>query len=232
MAILGDLLVKGRSRFLQQIYAAALSISGDTSIAGTLTLTNTNNINESSYASPALVIGGASSASHLELDANEVVAKTGSGTSTGLYLNKGGEVYISKSGVLTTVRGNLTVAGTSTLTGNATASGTLTVNGTSLLKGKVTTNGDVAVGGALGVTGTTTLNTTHVQTTLMVDDEIRTPKFLLDNIANLGGEFVIAPTIICSNAATVSVGAASNNAYPITIVDSNSITNKTLGGIT
>ena len=67
-----------------------------------------------------------------------------------------------------TIAGNLTVSGTSTLTGNTTVGGTLGVTGTSTLTGNVTAGGNLTVTGNLTVSGTqTTINTA----TLDVEDK-------------------------------------------------------------
>lgn len=65
-------------------------------IAGTLTLTKTTDAAGTANNSPALIVGGAATAQHLELDANEIMSKA-SGTTTGdLYLNNdGGTVYVN-----------------------------------------------------------------------------------------------------------------------------------------
>lgn len=217
MAILGDLLVQGRSRFLQQIYATDLNVSGATTfsslsisgnatiggtlgvtgkttfsgsvdIAGTLMLTRTADAESDSNNSPALIVGPISS-SHLEFDQNEILAKSGTTGKSPLYLNNnGGDIYLSYSGYTTTVRGYFTAS------------------------------------------GKTTLNDTHINTTLIVEDEIRTPKFIVDNIANLGGEFVVAPTVVCTNpTVTVSGGPTSSNAnnpYTLTVTDSSMVINQ------
>lgn len=68
----------------------------------TLILTNTNDASPTSYMSPALVVGGETTAAHLEIDANEILAKTNEITPGNLFLNDDVEdtnvrVGISKS---------------------------------------------------------------------------------------------------------------------------------------
>lgn len=219
MAILGDLLVQGRSRFLQKIYAASLDIGEDTTIAGTLTLSKTNDAVGTSNNSPALVVGGTATTTHLELDSNEIMAKANDTTVAPIYINPdGGVVYISNTNVLTNIRGNLSVAGTSSFTGATTHTGNLTVSGTTSLAGtSISSNLNVA-------------NNAKVNGVLTVEEEIRSPKWIIDNIANLGGEFIIAPTIVCENNTSVNVSEPSNNLYTITVTDG-SITSDTFGGI-
>ena len=253
MAILGDLLVQGSSRFLQHIYASGLTVSDDFSatgdlsvggaatIAGTLTLTKTQDLSGTANSGPALIIGGAATSTHIEIDCNEIQAKKTGTTTDILYLNHdGGEVQISKSGAATKILGTLTTSGaatfssTTTFSGASTHSSNLTVNGTTSLKG-------TGISGTLNVSGDTTLsdtsitdlivsNNAKINKTLIVEEEIRTPKWIVDNIANLGGEFIVAPTIIAENATSVQVAQASGGTRLLTITD-NSITSDTFGGI-
>lgn len=229
MAILGDLLVQGSSRFLQHIYASSLTISDDftatgdlnvggaATIAGTLTLTKNTGLAYNSNTGPALIVGGLASAQHLEFDPNEIQSKSNASTTADLYLNAGGnKVVIGVSSATTevlNVRGKATFAQPVTFSSAVTHSSNLTVNGTTSLKG-------TGVSGTLSVSGLTT-----IQNSLIVEEEIRSPKWIIDNIANLGGEFVVAPTIVCTEP-TVAVSGTT-----ITITDS-SITGAEFAGTT
>lgn len=81
-------------------------VTGNADIGGTLLLSKATGISNSSYSGPALVVGGLSTANHLEFDYQRIQAKSGTDIQSDLYLNPhGGSVYVGTSG--------LTVLGTS-----------------------------------------------------------------------------------------------------------------------
>jgi hypothetical protein len=85
---------------------ASLTLSGDATIGGTLYLTRTQDLAGDANNKPAIVIGGAVTAAHMEIDCNEVQAKATGTTTADLYLNNdGGTVYAGGNAVLTA--GNL-----------------------------------------------------------------------------------------------------------------------------
>lgn len=76
----------------------AQTITGAKTISSTLTLSKTTDASGTANNSPALIVGGTATTSHLELDNNEIMAKT-NGTSVGeLSLNnEGGDININGS---------------------------------------------------------------------------------------------------------------------------------------
>ena len=111
------------------ITSTYLKLSGGT-VTGTLTLSKTQDANGKANNSPALIIGTATG-SHLELDPDEIMAKSNGTTPSSLYLNyDGGNVYLGGTTVYasgntmfaTTFSGNATRATNAT---NATYAGTI-----------------------------------------------------------------------------------------------------------
>lgn len=97
MAQLKDLIVAGATRLIGAAYGSSLQLSG------TLTIANTTDLSGTSYTGPALVIGGLYTAAHMEIDANEIQAKTNSATTASLYLNNdGGTVYANGQAIVLT----------------------------------------------------------------------------------------------------------------------------------
>ena len=77
------------SRIIEQT-SGVLSVVGGLNVSGTVTLTKTTDASATANNSPALILGGAVTAPHLELDANEIMAKNTATTTAPLYLNAGG----------------------------------------------------------------------------------------------------------------------------------------------
>ena len=75
-----------------------MSLSGDLSVTGATTLSTltatgtvifnkTTDLSGTANNSPALIVGGAATSAHMELDANEIHAKATGTTVADLYLN-------------------------------------------------------------------------------------------------------------------------------------------------
>lgn len=81
------------------ISGQGLTIESDTEITSTLVLSKTTDASGTENKSPALIVGGTATTAHIEIDSNEIMAKSNGTTPTGLTLNNdGGNVYIGNGG--------------------------------------------------------------------------------------------------------------------------------------
>lgn len=79
-------------------------------IKGTLTLSKTQDASGTANNSPALIIGGIATGQHIEIDGNEILAKTDGTTPGTLYLqDSSGEVRIAGTGGLTVSQASIVI---------------------------------------------------------------------------------------------------------------------------
>jgi len=134
--------------------------SGNTTVGGTLGVTGATTFTGAVTASSTLTVSGlltaenglTVSAGAVDLGTGAVDLGTGAVTADGAITANGGvtstgDLSITNDGNGTA--GNLSVEGTSTLTGNVTAGGNLAVSGTSTLTGAVTVDGNTQLKGTL-----------------------------------------------------------------------------------
>jgi hypothetical protein len=88
MAQLKTLVVTGATRTIGPLYGGSMTLTG------TLVLNKTTDLSGTANNGPALIIGGAQTGVHMEIDANEIHAKSTGTAVADLYLNsEGGTVY-------------------------------------------------------------------------------------------------------------------------------------------
>lgn len=202
MAQLGNLLVKGSSRFLNKAYFEDVYICGDVSTGGKLDIT-------ANEGKSILSLNGkkALEAYDTWLNINESRDFTG-----GIYCGTGilrtdGEFQVSniKTGVKFKVNNS-----------------SLTSNVPSTFSAQATFNG--------GLIASSANISEEICNTLIVKDELRSAKWNIDNITNLGSTFYVSPCIVFTNP-SVYVNSISGTTVVLTITD-NSITSSTIGGAT
>lgn len=212
MAILKQLLVHGSSRFLNTIYANDLNVGGTTSFAD-LAVTGITNLAAGNNISASLQINskGALYGYDAWLRINEQKQFT-----SGVYFGTNvvrtdGSFQIGSNGA------NILMN-----TSAATFKVPINMNGTTY---KWDTSGNIVVKKITASSG--------LVDDLIVTNELRTFKWDIQHIANLGGSFLVTPTLNCTaNSATFTVTAISGNTITAAIKDSTAITGNSLGGTT
>ena len=202
MAQLGNLLVKGSSRFLNKAYFEDVSICGDASIGGKLDIT-------ANEGKSILSLNGKKA---LEVYDTWLNINESRDFPSGIYCGTGvlrtdGEFQVSniKTGVKFKVN-NSSLASyvPSTFSAQATFNGGLIASSANISE--------------------------EICNTLIVKDELRSAKWNIDNITNLGSTFYVSPCIVFTNP-SVYVNSISGTTVILTITD-NSITSSTIGGAT
>lgn len=201
MAQLGNLLVKGSSRFLNKAYFEDVYICGDVSTGGELNIAT----NDSKKANLSLNSKRALRGYDSWLRINEDRHFT-----DGIYCGSGvfrtdGEFQVGDSGNKFKVN-NSSLASyvPSTFSAQATFNGGLIASSANISE--------------------------EICNTLIVKDELRSAKWNIDNITNLGSTFYVSPCIVFANP-SVYVNRISGTLVFLTITD-NSITSSTIGGAT
>lgn len=201
MAQLGNLLVKGSSRFLNKAYFEDVYICGDVSTGGKLDIT----ANEGK--------------SILSLNGKKALEVY----DTWLNINESGDftagIYCG-TGVLYT-DGTFQV-GSGGNSFKIVSNSSLTSNVPSTFNAQTTFNG--------GLIANSANISEEICNTLIVKDELRSAKWNIDNITNLGSTFYVSPCIVFTNP-SVYVNSISGTTVVLTITD-NSITSSTIGGAT
>jgi len=202
LAQLGNLLVKGSSRFLNKAYFEDVYICGDVSTGGKLDIT----ANEGK--------------SILSLNGKKALEVY----DTWLNINESGDfaagIYCG-SGVLCT-DGEFQVSNKKTGVKFKVNNSSLASHVPSTFSAQATFNG--------GLIASYANISEEICNTLIVKDEFRSAKWNIDNITNLGSTFYVSPCIVFTNP-SVYVNSISGTTVVLTITD-NSITSSTIGGAT
>lgn len=222
MAQLKDLIVSGSSRLLGTLYCNNLNVNGGATFNGTTSfngaLTAKGNVS-------AISTGSSSDDGYLITTSHGRTMKIGAQNSYWIHMCSGGTPIILDAGFFTTSStGDLgsTSYRWSTLyckginnSGNITAAGTLNITGKS----------------TLGETVASTLKTATINTeSINVSDTLRSSKWEIETISNMGGSLYVAPTLQIANGSTCVVQRTNSTTFTLTIIDSANITADNLGG--
>lgn len=229
MAILNDLIVRGSSRLLNKLYCKDIVSDGSLSISGDFSMNGILNI-------------GATTAANAQLKLNNKVALKGydgwlrindtSAFASGIYCGSGllrtdGTFQVGAAGqYLSVTSSRFDVKIPTYMVGNLYMGGTTYYFNTSgiINASTVTTNG--ANIGTLNCTTKAEFLDVNVKNTL------RSVKWDINNVANLGGTFYVAPTLYFSANTSVIVNSISGTSVTLTITDATTISSSTAAGVT
>lgn len=191
MAILKNLLVNGSARFLNTLYAndltvsgtttfADLSVTGNAAVGGTLNVGNGNNANTIIKLNGKQAIVGVYGTSYTWLRINDTNAFT-----SGVYFGSSivrtdGSFQIGNAG-----------ANINMTTSAATFKVPININGTTY---KWTTDGNIV---ANGITATSSNINKGIFHNAVVEGTLYAVHQEIDHVANLGGVFLVTPTVKC-----------------------------------
>lgn len=201
MAQLGNLLVKGSSRFLNKAYFEDVYICGDVSTGGELNIATNDSQKANLYLNGKRALRGYDGWLRINEDRH---------FTAGIYCGTGvlytdGELHVGGNGNRFKVdNSSLASYVPSTFSAQATFNG-----------GLITSSANISE---------------EICNTLIVKDELRSAKWNIDNITNLGSTFYVSPCIVFTNP-SVYVNSISGTTVVLTITD-NSITSSTIGGAT
>lgn len=211
-----SLIVNGSGRFLNTLYADNLTVAGTTSFAslavsGNATVSGTLHAAGATSTNGILNIGNTTQANAiLQLNNKKALA----GTDSWLRINdtKAFTYGVYFGGSLIRTDGSLQIGNNGSALNFTTSSGTVSVPTT--FSGKVSTDNIVA-------------------TNLQVTDTLRSFKWDIDHVANLGGTFLVTPTYIASSTATFTPTSINTSTGVIqATINDGSITGDTMGGVT
>ena len=211
-----DLIVLGSSRLLGKLYCNDIDIGTSLTTSGSITAEkisinidanpNSGNLGSAdSTTNNVSMVIGNPNGRHIAFDPDEIQGKSAKTTVANLWLNYGG-------GTVYLSNGNAISANNGTLTAN-----TITMN----------SNGTIT---------TTNLNTTEIKATnVNVTNKLYALKYDLESVADLGGSFIVAPTLVVPNStqatdsnASLTV-AKSGNTLTLTVKDPSISTNQIAG---
>lgn len=220
MAQLGNLLVTGSSRLLGKLFCNDISVGNELTVKTLNTTDFTANsiitsgltVNGNTTTTGTLNVGNSQANGKISINGKVVIRDYGSSWLgindgyAGSWLSSG--VYFGKSTIRTDTTFQLGENGNKILFNTSSAKFSI----------PVTINNSLA---ANNVTATN----------LTINDTLKAFKYNLSTIQDLGGEFLIAPTIYIQSGATVQVSKASSTTITVSILDKSAITSDIIQGV-
>lgn len=220
MAQLGNLLVTGSSRLLGKLFCNDISVGNELTVKTLNTTDFTANsiitsgltVNGNTTTTGTLNVGNSQANGKISINGKVVIRDYGSSWLgindgyAGSWLSSG--VYFGKSTIRTDTTFQLGENGNKILFNTSSAKFSI----------PVTINNSLA---ANNVTATN----------LTINDTLKAFKYDLSTIQDLGGEFLIAPTIYIQSGATVQVSKASSTTITVSILDKSAITSDIVQGV-
>jgi len=186
------------------------SASGNTAVAGTLTVTGATNLSSLATSGAATIGGALNVTGATTLTGNLTVpgnlAVTGTSTLTGATEVTGNFAVNTNKFTVAAASGDTVIAGTLGVTGAVTASGNLSASGT-LGGNALSINGNAAITGDLNISGDTTIGNAGTDTLAIRSDNITAP-----NISTVTVDLAADKVLItdASDSSKVKVVAASS----------------------
>lgn len=220
MAQLGNLLVTGSSRLLGKLFCNDISVGNELTVKTLNTTDFTANsiitsgltVNGNTTTTGTLNVGNSQANGKISINGKVVIRDYGSSWLgindgyAGSWLSSG--VYFGKSTIRTDTTFQLGENGNKILFNTSSAKFSI----------PVTINNSLA---ANNVTATN----------LTINDTLKAFKYDLSTIQDLGGEFLVAPTIYIQSGATVQVSKASSTTITVSILDKSAITSDIIQGV-
>ena len=220
MAQLGNLLVTGSSRLLGKLFCNDISVGNELTVKTLNTTDFTANsiitsgltVNGNTTTTGTLNVGNSQANGKISINGKVVIRDYGSSWLgindgyAGSWLSSG--VYFGKSTIRTDTTFQLGENGNKILFNTSSAKFSI----------PVTINNSLA---ANNVTATN----------LTINDTLKAFKYDLSTIQDLGGEFLVAPTIYIQSGATVQVSKASSTTITVSILDKLAITSDIVQGV-
>lgn len=220
MAQLGNLLVTGSSRLLGKLFCNDISVGNEltvktlntTDFTANSIITNGLTVNGNATTTGTLNVGNSQANGKISINGKVVIRDYGSSWLgindgyAGSWLSSG--VYFGKSTIRTDTTFQLGENGNKILFNTSSAKFSI----------------PVTINNSLAANNITATNVT-------INDTLKAFKYELNTIQDLGGEFLIAPTIYIQSGATVQVSKASSTTITVSILDKSAITSDIIQGV-